>query len=416
MESHPEHLHNLPRNYPHYSIKSLSIRCPTPKECLYKARGLTLVSSSGDLMARKKKNIYAIFHSSGEEREIPTSISYECPTRFAVHAELQLVRFYDENPQRIPPFRFIGVSKKSCYLCDRFLANHPLSFSTSACHQKLYSSWAPPSTGHKIIFNSYKSIIRNLISTMEAAIKQDIDRRLQIPHKVVPPDSSAGVSLTGITEPNSVPVMSGALVESRTCKRPILQEDCTSRNCYVEQADESESLFSFSAASHSIRQPETSDLDDKNQTSSDCGIVSKTSPLWDKLMSMVLHFKRADNSLNQEIVRVAEILDAADQQPSWEMLIDILNLRGFGRVNFDAEKELLVVENHITIRDRRQLLACLQYLYNSGKVNGHGLVYDRNTIEHAGSSSLAGGAEHSTADNSVDFSGLESCEIMNLQK
>jgi hypothetical protein len=34
-----------------------------------------------------------------------------CPTRLTVHAELQLVRFYDENPQRIPPFRFIVVNQ-----------------------------------------------------------------------------------------------------------------------------------------------------------------------------------------------------------------------------------------------------------------------------------------------------------------
>ncbi|KAJ5370014.1 uncharacterized protein N7496_006106 [Penicillium cataractarum] len=236
---------------------------------------------------------------------------------------------------------------------------------------------------------------------MEAAIKQDINRRLQIPHKVAPPDSSAGVSLTGITESTSVPVMSGALVKSRTCKRSILQEDCTSRNCYGEQVDESESLFSFSGASHSIPQAETSDLDDKNQISSHCGIFLKTSSPVGKLMSIVLHFERADNSLKQEIVRVAEILDAADQQPSWEMLIDILKLRGPCRVNFDVEKDLLVVENHIAIGDRRQLLACLQYLCNLGKVNGHGLVYDRNTIEHAGSSSLAGAAEHRAADSGV---------------
>lgn len=47
------------------------------------------------------------------------------------------------------------------------------------------------------------------------------------------------------------------------------------------------------------------------------------------------------------------MFDAANQRPSWQMLIDILKLRGHCRVNFDAEKELLVVENHIAIGDRR---------------------------------------------------------------
>ncbi|PYI33787.1 hypothetical protein BP00DRAFT_304159, partial [Aspergillus indologenus CBS 114.80] len=70
----------------------------------------------------------------------------QCPTRLTIHAELQLLSFYDDNPHLIPEFRLIGVSKKSCYLCDRFLTHHPLSFTTSACHQKVYPTWAPPST------------------------------------------------------------------------------------------------------------------------------------------------------------------------------------------------------------------------------------------------------------------------------
>lgn len=67
----------------------------------------------------------------------------QCPTRLTVHAELQPLSFYDDNPHRMPHFRFIGVSKNSCYLCDRFLANHPLSLTTSACHQKVYPILGP---------------------------------------------------------------------------------------------------------------------------------------------------------------------------------------------------------------------------------------------------------------------------------
>lgn len=61
-----------------------------------------------------------------------------CTLDLPVHAEMQLLNFYDHNPERRPSFHFIGVSKKSFFLCHCFLARHPQSFSVSSCHQKLY--------------------------------------------------------------------------------------------------------------------------------------------------------------------------------------------------------------------------------------------------------------------------------------
>lgn len=57
-----------------------------------------------------------------------------CTLNLKAHAEIQLVGFYDHHPQFKPSFRFIGVSKKSCYLCRMFLTAHPDSFTTSSCH------------------------------------------------------------------------------------------------------------------------------------------------------------------------------------------------------------------------------------------------------------------------------------------
>lgn len=61
-----------------------------------------------------------------------------CSLDLVAHAEMQLVNFYDHNPRSKPQFRFIGVSKKSYYLCNLFLTTHHDSFSVSSCHQKLY--------------------------------------------------------------------------------------------------------------------------------------------------------------------------------------------------------------------------------------------------------------------------------------
>ncbi|KAF2093311.1 hypothetical protein NA57DRAFT_81643 [Rhizodiscina lignyota] len=121
-----------------------------------------------------------------------------CALSLSVHAEMQLLNFYDHNPGRRPAFRFIGVSKKSCFLCQRFLVNHPQAFGVSSCHQKLYLPWRPPPAANATIYRQYKSITTDLSKDMEAAAKQELQNRLGL-RRPVPPDSTAGVSLSGLS-------------------------------------------------------------------------------------------------------------------------------------------------------------------------------------------------------------------------
>ena len=64
-----------------------------------------------------------------------------CFLNLIVHAEMQLVNFYNHNQQCKSFFQFIKVSKKSCYLCHMFLTTYLKFFCVSFCHQKLYLSW-----------------------------------------------------------------------------------------------------------------------------------------------------------------------------------------------------------------------------------------------------------------------------------
>jgi hypothetical protein len=98
-------------------------------------------------------------------------------------------------------------------------------------------------------------------------------------------------------------------------------------------------------------------------------------------MGMVLHIERAEDFLKQETVRVAEILDASTQQPSWEVLMELLKPKGVYRIGFFMERDLLVIENKLIVGNQQQLSACVQYLCNAEKLNGHGLVYQRETAE-----------------------------------
>jgi hypothetical protein len=59
-----------------------------------------------------------------------------------VHAEIQLVFFYELHP-RIPRPRIISSSKSACYLCNLFIQLHG-QFSTPRTHGRLYEKWILP--------------------------------------------------------------------------------------------------------------------------------------------------------------------------------------------------------------------------------------------------------------------------------
>jgi hypothetical protein len=121
-----------------------------------------------------------------------------CPSTLAVHAEAQLACFYDHNPER-KPFRFIGVSEKSCYLYLKFLALYPGSFNVSLFHQKLYMSWTLPPTDRRETRARYKSISRH--KTSNGARCQEGSRvKVRDCTRAGPRGLSARVSLTGLTE------------------------------------------------------------------------------------------------------------------------------------------------------------------------------------------------------------------------
>ncbi|KAL6408495.1 hypothetical protein AUP68_08352 [Ilyonectria robusta] len=119
-----------------------------------------------------------------------------CRLILTVHAEMQLLAFYDHNPQLTPSLLFIGTSKKSCFLCHQFLSRHPLAMSVSSCHQKLYPSWTPAPCSNASVYSRHKMLIRDLSRQLEETTARDLAMRLDIRRPAVL-DSSAGPSLPG---------------------------------------------------------------------------------------------------------------------------------------------------------------------------------------------------------------------------
>jgi hypothetical protein len=60
-----------------------------------------------------------------------------------VHAEIQLVYHYAQNPQGIFQPRVLCSSKEACYLCNLFIQTHG-KFHTPRSHGNFYREWRLP--------------------------------------------------------------------------------------------------------------------------------------------------------------------------------------------------------------------------------------------------------------------------------
>ena len=68
------------------------------------------------------------------------------------HCEIQLVRFYIENPDTVPVMAYLSVPKLSCFLCSKFLKHLSdprldgprIEFCVRGEHGKVYGMWHPP--------------------------------------------------------------------------------------------------------------------------------------------------------------------------------------------------------------------------------------------------------------------------------
>ncbi|KAI5464413.1 hypothetical protein BGZ63DRAFT_377623 [Mariannaea sp. PMI_226] len=118
-----------------------------------------------------------------------------CRLMLTFHAEMQLLDFYDRNPALVPKLRLMGTSKKACYLCHEFLLQHPLRLRVSACHQKIYPTWMPPSC-HDIPGVARNKLFWNFSKHIEKVIVKDLRTGLAAPLRPRNKDSTAGPSLT----------------------------------------------------------------------------------------------------------------------------------------------------------------------------------------------------------------------------
>lgn len=277
-----------------------------------------------------------------------------CTLDLPVHAEMQLLNLYDSNPARRPPFRFIGVSKKSCFLCQIFLARHPQCFGISSSHQKLYLTWRPPPTTSPTIYRQYKAIIRDLSTAMESIAKQDLQNRLGLRRRV-PPDSTAGVSISGLMDHNRTSQHISLFGTVTPSPESVVGECPPSLLQPIPTVDNSSSIEESSCATY---------------TNLPVGHSFATA-------EMVFHVMRSNQQQKQDIIAMRDVIDARTDEPSWTRLVDLLmddSGVGFRRGDY------LMVNNQIRVGSERQFLACLQYLRNETMLNSAVYVCNSDTV------------------------------------
>lgn len=119
-----------------------------------------------------------------------------CKADATVHAEMQLLAFYDHHPDLVPPLLFMGTSKKACFLCYQVMERHKLGMKVSACHQKIYPSWMPAPCSDSTVRKQHKELLWAFTRHLEGVAGEDLQTKLGISRRPINRDSTAGPSLT----------------------------------------------------------------------------------------------------------------------------------------------------------------------------------------------------------------------------
>ena len=146
-----------------------------------------LTSNFDDVLSRvtnrtsttRKNRGYQYGPLNGVERDF-NSLCQSQGQHCKVHAEIQLLLFYDAHPE-LPAPRFLCSSKTACYLCDLLIKTHG-HFITPSTHGTLYEKWRVPSLPDHV------TIDPNVIGRLNTALEHKIisvlkARRVSMPSR-----------------------------------------------------------------------------------------------------------------------------------------------------------------------------------------------------------------------------------------
>jgi hypothetical protein len=90
-----------------------------------------------------------------------------CQEPFALHAEMQLVFYYEDPCSARPTLDYFGCSKKTCLLCESFLSALKPLITTRGRHGICYPAWGVPTAGPVSIEDATESVKRDLMTRIQ---------------------------------------------------------------------------------------------------------------------------------------------------------------------------------------------------------------------------------------------------------
>ena len=119
----------------------------------------------------------AATHRGITEGVLRTHIQILLRERHKLHAEMQLVKFYEQSLLDLSP-RVIWSTKSACYLCHTFLKVHGRYYVPST-HGKLYQAWRYPLQTTSLKGNDHADCQNDNLKALSLKFIRVIDRKLQ---------------------------------------------------------------------------------------------------------------------------------------------------------------------------------------------------------------------------------------------
>jgi hypothetical protein len=183
-------LANASRTKKHSLFRSITVRPIELPDLKLDNRSLT--SSLQDFENVWSRNAGDVSHSLLRQLREETKVKYHtrihtCGTKWKVHAEVQILMFYEQRPCQALP-RVICSSKSACYLCSLFLETHG-RFIVPRTHGRIYDRWTLPSEAafDSKTMESLLPVLHRFNQAVEVTIRKALKGELV---KLAPPNES----------------------------------------------------------------------------------------------------------------------------------------------------------------------------------------------------------------------------------
>ncbi|KAL8973557.1 MAG: hypothetical protein Q9197_002200 [Variospora fuerteventurae] len=167
---------------------------------------------------------------------------------YYVHAEIQLLTFYDLTPSlEAQAPRVLGVSKSACYLCNLFISLHGKYF-ISKTHGRLYHQWTVPNLAalNTTQRRQYRTILQKMHGLCKAATPKSSTLR-----RLCPPESTYDFCAFGILSPiaaSTASMSSQKTIRAPPLSSPLVQDFESNRSMAIDHTVAIPSADSVTAA------------------------------------------------------------------------------------------------------------------------------------------------------------------------